>query len=53
MKYPNCFTDIPESLTYYELIEKQQKEIIKMKFEYRISIMLISILLLLIILYIK
>ena len=55
MKYTNWFTqnDIPESLTYYELIEKQQKEIRKMKFEYRFSIILICILLLVIILYIK
>lgn len=42
-----------ESLTYYEIIMKQQKEIRKMKFEYRFSIILLCILILVIVLHIK
>lgn len=42
-----------EPLTYYEIIMKQQKEIRRIKFEYRFSIILICILLLVIVLYIK
>ena len=42
-----------ECLTYYEIIMKQQKEIRKMKFEYRFGIILLCILILGIILYIK
>ncbi len=42
-----------ESLTYYEIIMKQQKEIKKMKLEYRVSIILLCILILIVILYIK
>ena len=42
-----------ESLTYYEMIIRQQEEIRKMKFEYRFSIILLCILILVIVLYIK